>query len=168
MYFGRIFRKNMYPFFALWRIWEEVVLNDDKNTLVALITFSLHLHCFNFNPVEWNWVRLYKTMPQKNKYILPSQRIWCSFSMMVKWAKDGLLQANDGKMFVINGEMLVNGGEMSALTSISLKKTIIISFDHHWEAAPTAKVNFLWFADFQKYSAFSLVKFFLLRSFVVL
>ena len=40
--------------------------------------------------------------------------------MMVKWAYDGLLQANASKMFVndgeilINGEMLVNDGEMSA------------------------------------------------------
>ena len=37
----------------------------------------------------------------------------CSFSMMVKWANDGLLQANDGKMLVNDGEMLVNDGEMS-------------------------------------------------------
>ena len=32
--------------------------------------------------------------------------------MMVKWAKDGLLQDNDGKMFVNDGEMLVDDGEM--------------------------------------------------------
>ena len=31
-----------------------------------------------------------------------------SFSMMVKWANDGLLQANDGKMLVNDGEILVN------------------------------------------------------------
>ena len=37
----------------------------------------------------------------------------CSFSMMVKWANDGLLQANDGKMLVNDGEMLVNDGVMS-------------------------------------------------------
>ena len=37
---------------------------------------------------------------------------WCSFSMMVKWANDGLLQVNDGKMLVNVGEMLVNDGEM--------------------------------------------------------
>ena len=35
----------------------------------------------------------------------------CSFSMIVKWAKDGLLKANDGKMLVNDGEMLVNDGE---------------------------------------------------------
>ena len=38
---------------------------------------------------------------------------WCSFSMMVKWANDGLPQANDGKMLVNDGEMLVNDGEIS-------------------------------------------------------
>ena len=38
---------------------------------------------------------------------------WCSFSMMVKWVNDGLLQANDGKMLVNDGGMLVNDGEMS-------------------------------------------------------
>ena len=38
---------------------------------------------------------------------------WCSFSMMVRWANDGLPQANDGKMLVNDGEMLVNDGEMS-------------------------------------------------------
>ena len=37
----------------------------------------------------------------------------CSFSMMVKWANDGLLQANDGKMLFNDGEILVNDGEMS-------------------------------------------------------
>ena len=37
---------------------------------------------------------------------------WCSFSIMVKWANDGLLQANDGKILVNDGEMLVNDGEM--------------------------------------------------------
>ena len=83
---------------------------------------------------------------------------------MVKWANDGLLLANDGKMLVNDGEMLVkdgeklvNDGEMSTcsythftiidyhftiinehFTIISLKYTIICSFDHHWEAAPTA------------------------------
>ena len=35
-----------------------------------------------------------------------------SFSMMVKWAIYGLLQANDGKMLVNDDEMLVNDGEM--------------------------------------------------------
>ena len=51
---------------------------------------------------------------------------WCSFSMMVKWANDGLLQANDGKMLVNDGQMLVNDGEIMygilispSLTSIS-------------------------------------------------
>ena len=38
---------------------------------------------------------------------------WCSFSIMVKWANDGLLHANDVKMNVRDGEMLVNDGEMS-------------------------------------------------------
>ena len=45
----------------------------------------------------------------------------CSFSMMVKLANDGLLQAADGKILVnydkilvSDGEMLVNAGEMSA------------------------------------------------------
>ena len=75
---------------------------------------------------------------------LPLQSSWCSFSMMVKWANDGLLQANDGKMLVNDVEMLVNDGELSVwsfthFTIISLKYTIIRSFDHHWEAAPTAK-----------------------------
>ena len=36
----------------------------------------------------------------------------CSFSMMVKWVNDGLLQANDGKMLVNDGEIIVNEGEM--------------------------------------------------------
>ena len=40
------------------------------------------------------------------------QYSWCSFSMMVKWANDGLLQANDGKMLVNDGERFVNDGEM--------------------------------------------------------
>ena len=35
-----------------------------------------------------------------------------SFSMMVNWANDGILQANDGEMLVNDGEMLVNDGEM--------------------------------------------------------
>ena len=33
--------------------------------------------------------------------------------MMVKWANDGLLQANAGKMLVNDSEMQVNDGEMS-------------------------------------------------------
>ena len=37
----------------------------------------------------------------------------CNFSMMVKWANDGILQANDGKMLINDGEMLVKDGEMS-------------------------------------------------------
>ena len=36
----------------------------------------------------------------------------CSFSIMVKWENDGLLQANDVKMLVNDGEMLINDGEM--------------------------------------------------------
>ena len=51
-----------------------------------------------------------------------------------------------------DGEMVVNDGEMSVwlyiitiidehFTIISLKYTIIPSFDHHWEAAPTAVNN---------------------------
>ena len=32
--------------------------------------------------------------------------------MMVKWSKDGLLQANAGKMLVYDGEILVNDGEI--------------------------------------------------------
>ena len=36
----------------------------------------------------------------------------CSFSMMVKWVNDGLLQANDGKMLINDGEVIVNDGEM--------------------------------------------------------
>ena len=72
----------------------------------------------------------------------------CSFSMMAKWA-------NDGKMLVNDCEMLVNDGEMSVIsynhftvinehfTIISLKYTIIRSFDHHGEAAPTAKLGWV-------------------------
>ena len=37
----------------------------------------------------------------------------CSFSMMVKWANEGILQANDGKMLVNDGEMQFNDAEMS-------------------------------------------------------
>ena len=37
----------------------------------------------------------------------------CSFSMMVKLANYGILQANDGKMLFNDGEMVVNDGEMS-------------------------------------------------------
>ena len=33
--------------------------------------------------------------------------------MMVKWADDGLLQANASKMRVSDSEMLVNDGEMN-------------------------------------------------------
>ena len=88
----------------------------------------------------------------------------CSFSMMVRWVNEGVLQAyatkmlvNNGEMLVNDGEMLVNDGEMSKwsythftiinehftiinehLSSIGLKYTIIRSSDHHWEAAPTA------------------------------
>ena len=86
---------------------------------------------------------------------------WCSFSMMVKWVNYGLLQSNDGKMHVNDDQMLVNGGGISIwscthftiidyhfaiikehFTIISLKYTIIRSFDHNWEAAPTARVIF--------------------------
>ena len=39
--------------------------------------------------------------------------------MMVKWAYDGLLQANDGKMLVNDdGEVLVNDGEMSVWSNM--------------------------------------------------
>ena len=84
----------------------------------------------------------------------------CSFSMMVKWRNDGLLQANDGKMLVNDGKcssmmvkwvydhILISPSLTSILTSltsisqiINEHLTIIRSFDHHWEAAPTA----LWF-----------------------
>ena len=77
--------------------------------------------------------------------------------MKVKWANDGALQANDGKILVNDGEMPVNDGEMSVwsythftiidehftiikkhFTIINEHFTIIPSFDHHWEAAPTA------------------------------
>ena len=34
--------------------------------------------------------------------------------MMVKWAYDGLLQANASRMLVNDGEMFVNDGDMSA------------------------------------------------------
>ena len=34
--------------------------------------------------------------------------------MMVKWANDGLLQANASKILVNDDEMLVNDGEMSS------------------------------------------------------
>ena len=44
-----------------------------------------------------------------NPYDLCSR---CSFSMMVKLANDGLLQANNGNMLVNDGEMPVNDGEM--------------------------------------------------------
>ena len=85
--------------------------------------------------------------------------------MMVRWANDGVLQANatkmlvndcemlvhDGEMLVNDGEILVNDVEMSIwsythftlinehLSSNKLKNTIIRSSDHHWEAAPTGK-----------------------------
>ena len=87
---------------------------------------------------------------------------WCSFSMMVKWANDGLLQANDGKMLVNDGEMLVNDGKMSVwsyihftiidehfaiinehFTIINKHFTIIRSFDHHWEAAPADMYTYI-------------------------
>ena len=59
----------------------------------------------------------------------------CGFSMMVKWAYDGWLPDNASKM-------LVNDGQMRAFyTNISLKLTIIASFDHHWEAASTALIT---------------------------
>ena len=59
---------------------------------------------------------------------------WCSFSMMVKWANYGILQANDGEMLLNDGEMLLDDGEMSewsytqspSLTSISPSLTSII------------------------------------------
>ena len=37
----------------------------------------------------------------------------CIFSMMVRWANDGVLQAYATKMLVNDGEMLINDGEMS-------------------------------------------------------
>ena len=69
--------------------------------------------------------------------------------MMVKWANDGLHQANDGEMLVNDGEMSISYTHFTIIdeyftivnehfTIISLKYTIIRSFDHHWEAAPTA------------------------------
>ena len=73
----------------------------------------------------------------------------CSFSMMVKWANDGTLQAYDGKMLVNDGEMSIWSYTQFTIidwhftiineyfTIISLKCTIIHSFDHHWEATPT-------------------------------
>ena len=45
--------------------------------------------------------------------IMPDIYSWCSFSMMVKWANDGLLQANEGKMLANDGETLVNDGAIS-------------------------------------------------------
>ena len=35
----------------------------------------------------------------------------CSFSMMVRWANDGVLQANATKMLVNDGQMLINDSE---------------------------------------------------------
>ena len=51
----------------------------------------------------------------------------------VQMSKWWLLQANDGEMLVNDGEVLVNDSEI-----INEDFTIICSFDHHWEAAPTA------------------------------
>ena len=81
--------------------------------------------------------------------------------MMVRWANDGVLQANATKMLVNDCEMLVNDGEILVndvemsiwsythftlinehLSSNKLKYTIIRSSDHHWEAAPTGKKYF--------------------------
>ena len=42
----------------------------------------------------------------------------CSFSMMVRWAKDGLLQSNASKMLVIDGEMIVAYTHFTIITSI--------------------------------------------------
>ena len=47
----------------------------------------------------------------------------CSFSMMIKWANDGLLQANDCKMLVNDGEMLVNNGIKKSLVYCVDQKT---------------------------------------------
>ena len=49
------------------------------------------------------------------RYTLNQVTNWsrCSFSMMVKWANDGLLKANATKMLVNDVEMLINDGEMS-------------------------------------------------------
>ena len=49
----------------------------------------------------------------------------CSFSIMVKWTNDGLLQANASKILVNDGLMLANDGEMSAWSMI------IYAFHHH-------------------------------------
>ena len=61
---------------------------------------------------HWNHIKTIKfitnNIRERTTYISR-----CSFSMMVKWANDGLLQANDGKMLVNDGEMLVNDVEMS-------------------------------------------------------
>ena len=56
----------------------------------------------------------------------------CSFSMMVKWANDGTLQANDGKILVNDGEMPINDSELSVwsythFTIIDKHFTIITS-----------------------------------------
>ena len=48
----------------------------------------------------------------------------CSFSMMVKWANVGLVQAYDGEMLINDGKMLINW-----LWNVCM---IIYSFHHHW------------------------------------
>jgi len=91
---------------------------------------------------------------------------WCSFSMMVEWANDGLLQANDVKCLLmmvkcksmmllkwVYDHILISKSLTSIspiiiinehftiinehFTIISLKLNIVRSFDHRWEAAPT-------------------------------
>ena len=78
--------------------------------------FSLHRQdCQNNKNLakEWGWGTPSRTSIHKfYQNYWRSFRSWCSFSMMVKWANYGTLQANDGKILVNDGEMPVNDGEM--------------------------------------------------------
>ena len=84
----------------------SILLDLNSTWTLLIISASRRKVVIYFQLVQLN---IYTT----EVWILFPYFSWCSFSMMVKWANDGLPQANDGKMLVNDGEMLVNDGEMS-------------------------------------------------------
>ena len=83
---------------------------------------------------------MFYSYPHKIKKLFNKWSL-CSFSVMVKWANDSLLQANatkilvnDGEMLVNDREMLVNDGEDILISTGAVGIMNIYSFHHHWRA----------------------------------
>ena len=143
-----------------------------QNGLFVYLWFLRMLRCFTdllndflekFNFLAWNDTFL-------SNYTVFWSR--CSFSMMVKWAHDCSLKANDGKMLVYDGKMLVNDGEMLVndgeismiIHSISPSLTSIMKLEvnHHSLIWPSLRSctdcfgvliildNFIWIQSFNK------------------